>query len=98
MQYPDMLYYVIFSMSSSSFNLLSTILNQNNLNGQNYMDWKRNMDIVLTAKGYKFVLTTPKPSKHELEALKEVKEQFENWTKANDMAKYYILAFMLNVL
>ena len=56
------------------------------------------MDIMLTAEGYKFVLTTPKPPEPEPEASKEVKEQFEKWTKANDMAKYYILVSMSNIL
>ena len=85
-------------MSSSSFNPLSAILNQNKLNGQNYVDWKRNLDIVLTVDGYKFVLTTPKPSEPGLDSSKEDKEKFEKWVKANDMAKCYILASVSNVL
>ena len=93
-----MFFILFFSMSSSSFNPLSAILNQNKLNGNNYIDWKRNLDIVLTAEGYKFVLTNPKPSEPEPEASKEVKDHYEKWTKANDMAKCYILASMSNVL
>ena len=85
-------------MSSSSFNPLSAILNQNKLNGQNYVDWKRNLDIVLTAEGYKFVLNTTKPDEPDSEATQEVKDKHDKWVKANDMAKCYILASMSNVL
>ena len=45
----------------SSFSPLATILNQNKLTGPNYVDWKRNLDIVLTAKEHKYVLTQPCP-------------------------------------
>ena len=31
----------------ASFSPLVTILNQNKLTGSNYVDWKRNLDIVL---------------------------------------------------
>ena len=85
-------------MLSSSFNPLSAILNQNKLNGQNYVDWKRNLDIVLTAEGYKYVLSTTKPQEPDSEATQEVNDQYEKWVKANDMAKCYILASMSNVL
>ena len=90
--------YIIFSMSSSSFNPLSVILNQNKLNGQNYVDWKRNLDIVLTAEGYKFILNTTKPQEPDSEATQEVKDQYEKWVKANNMAKYYILTSISNIL
>ena len=44
------------------FNPLSAILKENKLEGQNYIEWKQNLDIVLTAEEYKFVLTTPRPA------------------------------------
>ena len=56
------------------------------------------MDIVLTADGYKYVLTTPKPSKPGPDSSKEDKEKFEKWVKANNMAKCYILAYVSNVI
>ena len=46
----------------ASFSQLVTILNQNKLTGSNYVDWKRNLDIVLTAKEHKFVLNQPCPN------------------------------------
>ena len=41
----------------ASFSPLVTILNQNKLTGSNYVDWKRNLDIVLIAEEHKYVLT-----------------------------------------
>jgi hypothetical protein len=83
----------------TSFNPLSAILNQNKLIGQqNFVDWKRNLDIVLTADGYKYVLTTPKPQEPGPDSFAEDKEKYEKWVKANDMAKCYILASVSNII
>ncbi len=43
----------------SFFSPLVAILKENKLTGLNYVDWKRNLDIVLTLDGYKYVLTEP---------------------------------------
>ena len=58
----------------ASFSPLVTILNQNKLTGSNYVDWKRNLDIVLTAEEHKYVLTKPWPSFPSLDAPPEVKQ------------------------
>ena len=52
----------------TSFSLLVTILNQNKLTGSNYVDWKINLDIVLTTEEHKYVLTQPCPSFPSLDA------------------------------
>ena len=57
-----------------------------------------NLDIVLTADGYKYVLTDPKPHEPGPDSSAEDKEKFEKWVKANDMAKCYILASVSNVI
>ena len=44
---------------SFAFNPLATILTQKKLIGNNFIDWKRNLDIVLTAEDHAYVLTTP---------------------------------------
>ena len=44
----------------ASFNPFVTILNQNKLTGSNYVDWKRNLNIVLTAKEHKYVVIPEK--------------------------------------
>ena len=44
----------VFNMA---FNPLVVILKENKLDGTNYIDWKRNLDIVLIVEDYKFMLT-----------------------------------------
>ena len=44
-------------MGGNSFNPLVFILKENKLTGPNYIDWKRNLNLVLTAQEYKSVLT-----------------------------------------
>ena len=52
----------------ASFSPLVVILNQNKLTRSNYVDWKRNLDIVLTAEKHKYVLTQPCPNFPSLDA------------------------------
>lgn len=58
----------------TSFSPLVTILNNNKLTGSNYIDWKRNLDIVLIAEEYKYVLTKPCPNFPSLGAPLEEKQ------------------------
>ena len=81
-----------------SFNPLSVILKENKLTGPNYIDWKRNLNLVLTAEGYKFVLTEVCPPKPDSDSSKEEIENYQKWKKADEMARCYILASMSNVL
>ena len=81
-----------------SFNPLSVILKENKLTGPNYIDWKRNLNLVLTAEGYKFVLTELCPPEPDSHSSKEDVEAYQNWRKADEMARCYILASMSNVL
>ena len=57
----------------ASFSSPVTILNQNKLTRSNYVDWKRNLDIVLTAEEHKYVLTKPCPSFPSLDTPPEEK-------------------------
>ena len=82
----------------ASFSPLVTIFNQNKLTGSNYLDWKRNLDIVLTAEEHTYVLTQPCPRFPSLDAPLEEKQQYDRWQKSNEMAKCYILASISNVL
>ncbi|XP_019264439.1 PREDICTED: uncharacterized protein LOC109242064 [Nicotiana attenuata] len=81
----------------SPFNPLTSILNQNKLEGPNYVDWIRNLDIVLTAEGYKFVISEECPEKTENATDDHVKA-YDKWVKADEIARCYILASMANVL
>ena len=91
-------FYFSQSISIMSLNPLSVILKENKLEGPNYVDWKRNLDIVLIADDYKFVLETDCPAKPADNASAEDKAVYNKWIKANEMAKCYILASMSNVL
>ena len=48
---------------SSAFSPLATILTQNKLTENNFIDWKRNLDIVLTMEDHAYVFTTDRDSK-----------------------------------
>ena len=81
-----------------SFSPLVTILSQNKLTRSNYVDWKRNLDIVLTDEEHKYVLTQPCPSFPSLDAPLEEKQRYNRWQKSNEMAKCYILSSISKVL
>ncbi|XP_073045616.1 uncharacterized protein [Primulina eburnea] len=68
-------------------NSLSMILTNNQLLGEKYIDWKRNLLIVLTAEKHKFVLNKPCPSVPTAES-----------TVAQKQARCYILGSISNVL
>uniref|UniRef100_A0A2N9J6I9 CCHC-type domain-containing protein n=1 Tax=Fagus sylvatica TaxID=28930 RepID=A0A2N9J6I9_FAGSY len=82
----------------SSFSPLATILNQNKLTGPNYVDWKRNLDIVLIAKEHKYVLTQPCLDFPNPDTSLDERNRYNRWHKSNDMAKCYIMASIFNVL
>ena len=63
----------------ASFSPLVIILNQNKLTVSNYVDWKRNLDIVLTAEEHKYLLTKPCPSFPSLDAPPEEKQRYDCW-------------------
>ena len=85
-------------MGGSSFNPLPIILKENKLIGPNYIDWKRNLNLVLTIEGYKFVLTELCPPTPDSNSSKEEVEAYQTWCKADEMARCYILSSMSNVL
>ncbi|KAL8091678.1 hypothetical protein AgCh_034078 [Apium graveolens] len=80
------------------FNPIFTILKDNKLTGPNYIEWKRNLDIVLTAEEYKFCTYEPKPEQPAADAPEDEKEYYKRWIKADEMSRCYILAAMSGVL
>ncbi|KAL8098241.1 hypothetical protein AgCh_031118 [Apium graveolens] len=80
------------------FNPLFTILKDNKLTRPNYIEWKRNLDIVLTAEEYKFCTYEPKPKQPVADAPEDEKEYYKRWIKADEMSRCYILAAMSGVL
>ena len=85
-------------MGVGSFNPLSVILKENKLTGHNYIDWKRNLILVLTAQEYKFVLIDVCPSPPDSDSSKEEVKAYQSWRKADEMARCYILPSMSNIL
>ncbi|XP_059663798.1 uncharacterized protein LOC132309512 [Cornus florida] len=83
---------------SNVFSPLAAKLRDNKLTRSNYVDWKKNLHIVLTAQEYKFVLTQECPPMPGPDDSQELKEMYEKWQKADEIAKCYILASMSNVL
>ncbi|XP_075103506.1 uncharacterized protein LOC142178077 [Nicotiana tabacum] len=80
------------------FNPLTAILTQNKLEGSNYVDWKRNLDIVLIAEEYKFVLDEVCPKKPGDDATDDEQKAYQKWVKTDEMARCYILVSMSNIL
>ena len=87
----------LFHLSFTAINPLATILNPNKLNGDNYVDWKRNLHIVLTAEKIGYVLTDPYHNAPLEDASDEDKKAYEAWKAHDEYAKCIILASMENV-
>lgn len=79
------------------FSPLASILKDNELIGPNFVEWKRNVDIVLCADGYKYVLTEPYLGLMDNPMPKEI-ERDKKWKKDDIMTKCYLLASMSHVL
>ncbi|KAK6160425.1 hypothetical protein DH2020_003806 [Rehmannia glutinosa] len=77
---------------------LSMILSKNQLVGENYIDWKRYLMIVLTAEKLKFMLIEPCPIVLTGESSAEQNEAYDKWTHSDEMARCYILGSISNVM
>ena len=82
----------------SAFSPLATILTQNKLTRNNYVEWKCNLDIVLTIEDHIYVLFTPCSPEPPANATAAVKRKFDKLKKLNGMARSYMLATMVGVL
>ena len=79
-------------------NPLSRILDDNILTGPNFLNWKRNLMIVLTVDKVGYVL---REKTHQLALANATPEQrvtFEKWHEADELAHCYMLASMSNIL
>ena len=63
----------------TNFNLLTKILDENRLTGSNFVDWKRNLIIVLTAKKNAYVFKGDTPYLALQNGTEEQKEFFDKW-------------------
>lgn len=80
------------------FTSLSSILKENKLECANYIDWKRNFDIVLISENFNFVLTEECLPEQFLDSSEGEVQKYDKWVRAGELTKCYILASMSNVL
>ena len=60
-----------------AFNSLTVILKKNKLIGPNYIDWKRNLNIVLIMEKYKFMLIEVCPQQPDEGAIDEKTQAYQ---------------------
>ena len=82
----------------SALSPLAIILTQNKLTKNNFIDWKRNLDIILIVEDHMYVLTTPGPKEPAASPMAATRREFEKWRKSNGMARCYMLASMASLL
>ncbi|XP_077217880.1 uncharacterized protein LOC143852382 [Tasmannia lanceolata] len=82
----------------ASFNSLAKILDENKLTGSNYLDWKMNVMLVLTATKVYWVFTTEDPELPGPDAAQADHDRKSKWLEDNEMEKCYILGSIFNVL
>ncbi|XP_077249403.1 uncharacterized protein LOC143888907 [Tasmannia lanceolata] len=82
----------------ASIKPLARILEDNKLTSPNYVDWKMNLILVLTAAKVYWVLTIDAPELPGPDAPHYVRDRATKWHEDNEMARSYILRSMSNVL
>lgn len=75
---------ILFSRNMSSFSLQPAILKENKLTDPNFIEWKRNVDIVLRSEGYRYVITESYLGLGENPTLEEIQVDL-NWKKVDTM-------------
>ena len=68
------------------------------LNGENFVKWKNNMNLVLICETYKFVLAEECLPKPVANATRTIQETYDHWIQANNKARCYMLAGMSDIL
>ena len=81
-----------------TFNPLAVILKENKLIGLSYIEWKSNLDIVLIAEEYKYILVEECPPTSTDSSSEKEKESYKKRIKEDEMTRCYILASMSGVL
>ena len=78
--------------------LLHGILAANKLIGPNYIDWLRNLRIILIQEKLSYILDTPNLDEIGKNASKEDRAIYKMWKDDNLIVKYIILVSMSNEL
>ena len=92
--------WLFFSFISAimSSNPIIALLANEKLDGDNFIKWKSNINIVLICENQKFVLTEECPPEPPATASRNVREKYDLWQQANNKARCYMLACMSDVL
>ncbi|VFQ67784.1 unnamed protein product [Cuscuta campestris] len=77
---------------------LRSILDKDKLNGTNFVDWQRNLSIVLRMDEKEYVLEKPIPPAPPANAPKAVKDAYEKHVKDDNLVSYVMLATMITEL
>ena len=77
---------------------LRSILDTNKLTGPNYVDWLRNLKIILNSEKLSYILDTPSLDALGEDATKEDKATYKMWQNDSTSVKCIILASMTNEL
>ena len=89
---------LILKINMYAFNLLALILLNNRLHGTNYVNWKRNLNIVLTCEGIIWVTLEPLHVAPTKSLTPEERVDYEAWRKDGEKARMYILSSLNEVL
>ena len=76
---------------------LAITMIQNKLIGNNYVEWKLDLDELLTANGCKYVLTIPYPPIPSCDTSTDLADQYWQWIKVDGMARSSILDTLSNM-
>ena len=77
---------------------LRGILDTNKLTWSNYVDWLRNLRIVLTHEKVSYILDTPAPDSLGEDAFEEERTKYKMWKDDSVTVKCIMLASMSNEL
>ena len=74
------------------------ILDSNKLTDSNYVDWLKNLKIILTQEKLSYILDIPEPQEVGDDATEEEVSTYRMWKNDSLTVKYIILASMSNEL
>lgn len=79
-------------------NPIMALLSKDVLTGDNFPKWKSNLNIVLVSESIRFILTEDRPPLPAHGASKNLREDYDKWTTANNKAVAYMLASISDAL
>ena len=77
---------------------LRSILDNNKLTDLNFMDWMRNLHIILVQEKISYILDTPNLDSIREDAIEEEKATYKIWQNDSTTVKWIMLASISNEL